>query len=44
MYHQTVDDAEDRGSRGDAERERKHGRECEAGILAELAQGVTKIF
>jgi hypothetical protein len=44
MHHQTVNNTENGGSGGDAEGERKHRRKGEAGIPAELAQGVTEIF
>jgi hypothetical protein len=44
MHHQTVNNTENGGGGGDTEREREHCRQGEAGILAELAQGVREIF
>jgi hypothetical protein len=44
MHHQTINDTENGSGGGNAEGERKHRREGEAGIPAELPQGVKEIF
>ena len=40
----TVDKTEDRRCCPNAEREREDGRGCETGVLAKLANGVTKVI